>query len=198
MPQTIVLNAKGEVIYNVQAPVTYEQLEALYQQAGGGAAVSAEPATAPAEDFTSSAPIGSDVGNQLQDFTTDLIGGGEFHLADCRGKVVMINLWATYCPPCVEELPYFNDLAAAHPDMEILAIHHATGAKKADGYLADKGWDHLKFAKDSKDKGLFDIVNGSEAMPQTIVLNAKGEVIYNVQAPVTYEQLEALYQKALG
>ena len=198
MPQTIVLNAKGEVIYNVQAPVTYEQLEALYQQAGGGAAVSAEPAAAPAEDFTSSAPIGSDVGNQLQDFTTDLIGGGEFHLADYRGKVVMINLWATYCPPCVEELPYFNDLAAAHPDMEILAIHHATGAKKADAYLADKGWDHLKFAKDSKDKGLFDIVNGSEAMPQTIVLNAKGEVTYNVQAPVTYEQLEALYQKALG
>ena len=34
-------------------------------------------------------------------------------------------------------------------------------------------------------------------MPQTIVLNTKGEVIYNAQTPLTYEQLEALYNKAL-
>ena len=213
MPQTIVLNPKGEVVYNAQSPLTYDQLEALYKAAGGGSEaattatepettaepeVTAEPeaTTAPAADTTSDAPIGADVGNQLADFTTDLIGGGEFHLADHRGQVVFINLWATYCPPCVEELPYFNDLAAAHPDAAILAVHHATGAKKADAFLEDKGWDHLMFAKDSKDKGLFDIVNGSEAMPQTIVLNPKGEVVYNAQSPLTYDQLEALYGMA--
>ena len=145
-----------------------------------------------------SAPLGSDVGNLLPDFTTDLIGGGEFTLSAHRGQVVMINLWATFCGPCVEELPYFDQLKATHPDMEILAIHHTTGAKKAENFLADKGWDHLSFAKDSKDKGLFDIVNGSEAMPQTIVLNKQGVVIYNVQAPVTYEQLEALYSQAVA
>ena len=161
-------------------------------------AVTEEPATVETvEDYTSDAPIGADVGNQLADFTTELLGGGEFHLADYRGKVVFINLWATYCPPCVEELPFFDQLAAEHPDdLVILAIHHRTGAKKAAGYLEDKGWDHLNFANDSKDKGLFDIVNGSEAMPQTIVLNRKGEVIYNVQSPVSYEQLVALYEKA--
>ena len=36
MPQTVVLNRRGEVIYNVQAPVTLEQLEALYHQADDG------------------------------------------------------------------------------------------------------------------------------------------------------------------
>lgn len=157
----------------------------------------AEP-PAPEDDYSSAAPMGSGVGEQLADFTTELIGGGTFHLADHRGEVVIINLWATYCAPCVEELPYFNDLAAKYPDVEILAIHHATGAKKAEKFLADKGWDHLDFATDSKDKGLFDIVNGTEAMPQTIVLNRRGEVIYNAQAPVTYEQLEALAEKGRG
>lgn len=144
------------------------------------------------------AAIGANVGDQLPDFTTDLIGGGEFTLSAHRGQVVMINLWATFCGPCVEELPYFDQLRAAHPDMEILAIHHATGAKKAEKFLADKGWDHLDFARDSKEKGLFDLVNGSEAMPQTIVLNPQGIVMYNVQAPVTYEQLEALYAQAVS
>ena len=143
------------------------------------------------------AVMGADVGNQLPDFTTDLIGGGEFTLSAHRGQVVMINLWATFCTPCVEELPYFDQLKTAHPDMEILAIHHLTGAKKAEKFLSDKGWDHLSFAKDSKEKGLFDLVNGSEAMPQTIVLNPQGIVIYNAQAPVTYEQLEALYSQAV-
>lgn len=152
-------------------------------------AVTAQPAAA---------AIGANVGDLLPDFTTDLIGGGEFMLSAHRGQVVMINLWATFCAPCVEELPYFDQLRAAHPDMEILAIHHATGAKKAEKFLSDKGWDHLDFAKDSKEKGLFDLVNGSEAMPQTIVLNPQGIVMYNAQAPVTYEQLEALYAQAVS
>ncbi|MBR1558824.1 MAG: 4Fe-4S binding protein [Clostridia bacterium] len=153
--------------------------------------------TAPAIEEPAEIAEGADIGQRLPDFTTDLIGGGEFHLADQRGKVVMVNLWATYCPPCVEELPYFNDLAAAHPDdLAVLAIHHATGARKADKYLEDKGWDNLRFAKDGKDKGLFDLVNGSEAVPQTIVLDPGGVVIYNAQAPVTYEHLEALYREA--
>ena len=160
----------------------------------------AEPApTEPAEDLTSDAPLGANEGQQLPDFTTDLIGGGEFHLADYRGKVVVINHWATYCAPCVEELPHFDALAAAHPgDLVVLGIHHPTGAKKAEKFLSDKGWDHILFARDSAEKGLIEMMNGTEAMPRTLVLNKKGEVVYNAQAPVTYEQLEALYSRALS
>ena len=94
------------------------------------------------------------------------------------------------------ELPYYEQLKAAYPDVEILAIHHRAGAKKAEGFLADKGWDHLDFALDSKDKGLFTLLNASDAMPQTIVLNRKGVVIYNAQTPLDYEKLEALYKQA--
>ena len=113
--------------------------------------------------------------------------------------MVIINHWATYCAPCIEELPHFDQLAAAHPDdLAVLAIHHPTGAKKAEKFLADKGWSHILFTKDSKDKGLIEMMNGTEAMPRTLVLNRKGEVIYNVQSPVSYEQLEALYEQALS
>ncbi|MBR6185262.1 MAG: redoxin family protein [Clostridia bacterium] len=155
-------------------------------------AVTEAPADPAADDL-----IGAEVGQHLMDFSTDTLGGGEFRLSDWRGKVVVITLWATYCAPCVEELPFFDRLQAEHPDsLAVLAIHHKIGAKKAEKYLADKGWDHIIFCLDSDEKNLFGIVNGSETMPQTIVLNQKGEVIYNVQAPVTYEQLEALYAQA--
>ena len=125
------------------------------------------------------------------------LDGSEFHLADYRGKPVFINLWATYCGPCVEELPYYEQLKVAYPDVEILAIHNQAGAKKAPAFLEDKGWDHLDFALDSKEKGLLPLLNAADAMPQTIILNPQGIVTYNVQASLNYEKLEALYRQAL-
>ena len=147
-------------------------------------------------ETAASGKIGTGVGDILPDFQTDLLGGGEFHLADYRGKVVIINMWGTTCASCIEELPYYEQLKVEQPDVEILAIHHRIGAKKAEEFLADKGWDHLDFALDSKEKGLYTLLEASDAMPQTIVLNKQGEVTYNVQAPLTHEQLEALVKQA--
>ena len=143
-------------------------------------------------------PVGTEIGNLAPDFSTDLIGGGNFRLSDYRGKVVILNFWGTTCAPCVEELPYFEQLKVNYPDCEILAIHARAGAKKAEGYLSDKGWDHLDFALDSKEKGIQKLLDVSEALPSTIVLNPQGVVTYKAQAPLTYEKLEALYKEALA
>ena len=149
-------------------------------------------------DFASSAPVGYEEGSRLADFSTPLIGGGDFHLADYRGKIVFINLWATFCKPCIAELPYFNQLKDAHPDMEILAVHNGSFTREEEvvSFLADKDWNNIDFSLDDKDQSVFRVVNGSTAMPQTIVLNRKGEVIYNEKRSMTYEMLEELYQRA--
>jgi peroxiredoxin len=44
------------------------------------------------------------VGDQAPEFTLPMYGGGEVSLADLRGKVVLLNFWATWCPPCMKEL----------------------------------------------------------------------------------------------
>lgn len=44
------------------------------------------------------------------------------HLADYRGKVVLLNFWATWCAPCIEELPSLNALQQRLPQVEILAV----------------------------------------------------------------------------
>lgn len=61
--------------------------------------------------------------------------------------------------------------------------------------LSDKGWD-IKFAVDDEDETIFKTVNGSLSLPQTIVLNRKGEVIFNRVGSITPELLEGLYEKA--
>ena len=63
-------------------------------------------------------------GAEAPDFTTGLLGGGEASLSDYRGKVVLVNIWATWCGPCLEEMPSMQRMyeALEGEDFEILAV----------------------------------------------------------------------------
>ena len=65
-------------------------------------------------------------------FTLPDLDGKMVSLADYRGKVVFLNIWATWCPPCVEEMPSMEKLyqALKDEDFEILAVSiDVSGAK---------------------------------------------------------------------
>ena len=161
-------------------------LEAAEEQASMPAAVS----------FDSDAPEGSEPGERLPDFTLPCYGGSEFHLADQRGKIVFINLWATSCTPCKHELPYFSDLYISHEgDIAMLVVHSSMVMDDPEEYLADKGY-AMPFATDDDDDTVAEIVGSTGTFPQTIVLNRRGEVIYNKIGSITPEMLSALYDEA--
>lgn len=144
----------------------------------------------------SDAPVGHDVGEKLEDFEVTCIDGSTFSLLQNRGKVVFINLWATYCGPCVKELPDFMDLYHQHEDeMALLAVHPSMTVEDVGQYVQDKGWD-LPVVVDDDDNSIFKIVNGSMALPQTIVLNRRGEVIYNKVGSVNDKLLTKLFEEA--
>jgi len=149
----------------------------------------------PALTEESDAPVGWEPGQRLADFTAECLDGSTFRLSDCRGKVVFLNLWATWCGPCVQELPYFNALLRDKADAAVLAIHSALTTEDPAAWLADRGY-AMPFTVDSEDERLFQIVHGSATLPQTIVLNRAGEVIYNRVGSVTPELLESLYEQA--
>ena len=158
-----------------------------------------EPVPVQTQVTEETAPVvtGYEEGQQLQDFTIDTIGGGSFTLSEYRGKVVYINLWATYCGPCVQELPYFDEFCKAHSDdVEVLAVHSSVIAKTTpEEFLSDKTYS-IKFAADTSDDLVWNIVNGTSAMPQTIVVDRDGIVIYNEHGSISPQVIEALYSKA--
>ena len=149
----------------------------------------------PDADSESSAAVGYEPGQRLQDFSLECYDGSVFRLEDTRGKVVFINLWATWCTPCIRELPYFDDLLRQHDDVVVLAVHSSLVTDDPAAYLADKGY-ALFFATDMEEGALWRIVNGSTALPQTVVLNRRGEVVYNAVGSVTPEMLAALFEEA--
>ncbi len=62
------------------------------------------------------------VGTPAPDFELTLLDGEVFRLADQRGRVVLIDFWATWCPPCVESLPYLQALYADLPEDQVVFL----------------------------------------------------------------------------
>lgn len=135
-------------------------------------------------------PVGPEVGMLGPDFSIPLYGGGTFDLADTRGTVTVINFWATWCTPCVAELPHFDKLYRTYGDsVEVVAVHSDLITDDVDAYLADYDYT-IHFAQDNS--GVVPAYGGSAMLPQTIILDKDGVIIYNAVGSVTYEFLESL------
>src|SRR5215510_4053262 len=64
------------------------------------------------------------IGQSLPGFSLENDGGRAVRLADLRGKVVVVNFWATWCPPCIEEMPSLDRFARTYAPrgVEVVAI----------------------------------------------------------------------------
>ena len=155
-----------------------------------------EAAAAPANAYASNAPIGTAIGNQLADFTADKLDGTQFHLADTRGKVVILNMWATYCGPCVQELPVFESFQKAHADDVVVFIIHASDPlEDVPAFLAKKGIG-LPCAIDDDDR-IYTLCGANPSiLPHTVVLNRSGEITYNQTGSMSGALLDELFEKA--
>ena len=74
---------------------------------------------------TTGAPPSPREGFSAPDFTLDLLGGGQISLSDLRGKVVLVNFWATWCPPCRAEMPAIEKVYRSFGplELEVLAVN---------------------------------------------------------------------------
>lgn len=93
------------------------------------------------DESVPSGPQGSDlIGLAAPDFALKSNQGGEVRLSQLRGKVVLVNLWATWCPPCREEMPSMEELYQAMKglDFEMLAVNiEENGPQVVPGFLKE-------------------------------------------------------------
>jgi peroxiredoxin len=120
----------------------------------------------------------------------DLTGASRT-LADYRGKVVLLNFWATWCPPCQREMPSLERLRTrmAGRPLEIVAISSAETPEEVKAYLSKMklGFPVL-LDTDSSNTRRWKVF----ALPTTFVLDAEGRVRQVLTGPAEWDEGEAL------
>lgn len=139
------------------------------------------------------AVIGAEVGMQCPDFSVPYYdtAGSSFSPQQSRGRVTVINFWATWCAPCVAEMPYFEKLLACYPeDIALVGIHSNMVTEDVRAFLSQRGW-QMPFAIDM-DGSAMQALGVSNMLPVTVVLDRQGRIVYNQTGSVTFELLESL------
>lgn len=119
-------------------------------------------------------------------------GGNPLKLSDWKGRVVLVNLWATWCAPCRKEMP---DLARLQKELgsdqfEVLAISvDRKGAEASSAFLKDTGADSLKLYVEPTTA----IVNDIQAagLPATLLIDRQGLEIGRLLGPADWASPEA-------
>lgn len=75
------------------------------------------------EDGDSSEDLGLETGKKAPDFELETLDGDKAKLSDYEGERVIVNFWATWCPPCREEIPDLKELYDKEDNLEILAVN---------------------------------------------------------------------------
>lgn len=142
-------------------------------------------------------PIGKEVGMRCPDFTVPMYGdGGIYTLSEHAGKVRVLNFWATWCTPCVGELPYFAQIHQEYGDtIEVLAMHSDMVTDDVQAFIDAEGLD-LWFALDETGS-VIKSLGGSTQLPMTVVVDQNGKIVYNQVGSVTYEKLKSLIDPLL-
>lgn len=124
------------------------------------------------------------------DFSMNLVNskGEMVSLDQFRGKVVFINIWATWCPPCIAEMPGINSLYNEVKDEGVVFLMLSVDEdfEKAKRFNEKKGFDFEVYKVDGGIPRMY----YSESIPTTFVISAKGELALTHKGMASYNTTE--------
>jgi len=122
-------------------------------------------------------------GMPAPDFTLPNLDGKMVRLADYKGSVVLLNIWATWCPPCVEEMPSMEKLyqELEGEDFKILAVSiDVSGAKAVIPFMKKH---RLSFAALTDNEGAIKSLYQTTGVPETFIIDKDGIIVEKIIGP---------------
>ena len=112
---------------------------------------------------------------RVEDFTLENADGGTFQLSEHRGKVVFINFWATWCPPCREEMPAMERLfqRSQKGDLVMLAVSVDADPRAVAQFLNEQ---HFTFTVGLDPKMELANTYGVRALPASFIVDRQGRL----------------------
>jgi thiol-disulfide isomerase/thioredoxin len=127
---------------------------------------------------------------------TDL-NGHEVSSAQLKGKVVVVDFWATWCVPCIGEIPGYIKLQKKYADKGLVIVGVSVDQKKPDyvrKFVKAKG---MNYTIAMADDTIADTFGGFDVIPTTFLINREGRIINRKTGAVPEDQYEKLIEQAL-
>lgn len=112
-------------------------------------------------------------------------------LANFSGKVVLLNVWATWCIPCRKEMPTLDRLQAelGGPDFEVIALSiDRAGPEVVRKFFGEIGIEHLALHIDASSKAMFTL--GVVGLPTTLLIDREGKEVGRLIGPAEWDSPE--------
>ena len=134
---------------------------------------------------------------RLPDLTFEDADGKPRKLSDWRGRIVLVNLWATWCVPCRKEMPALESLQTrlGGPDFEVVAVNIDTrDPEKPRNFLKEANLTRLGYFTDPKAKVFQDLKAISRAlgMPTSVLVDGEGCEIATLAGPAEWSSDDAI------
>ncbi len=136
-------------------------------------------------------------GAQVPDFEMTLLNGESASFDDFRGKKVLLNFWATWCGPCVGEMPALQRLAEEYPEeLVILAVDCGEDQATVQAFIDDNGYT-FPVVLDSDDT-IGSLFGGVTSIPMTVIIDEKGNILSSSAGAADADTMYETYMSALG
>ncbi|WP_422350607.1 TlpA family protein disulfide reductase [Flagellimonas sp.] len=134
--------------------------------------------------------IAEDERETLENYHWNLVDldGNQLNFEHTRGKVVLVNFWATWCPPCVAELPSMDRLHAAYKDKVVFAFVANDKKEKVQSFLARREFDLPVYFETSRTPDLL----VSRSIPATFILDKSGAIVVREIGAVQWDSEETM------
>lgn len=118
------------------------------------------------------------VGQMAPDFTAKDIDGNTVRLSDFRGQVVLLDFWATWCGPCLPEVPYLAEIHLAHGNgtVQIIGVSLDTKLDALREFIEEHEMDWPEIVQDKKWKGALSKLYAVDRIPRTFLINKEGRI----------------------
>jgi thiol-disulfide isomerase/thioredoxin len=121
--------------------------------------------------------------------------GALVRLSDYRGRVVVVNFWATWCEPCREEMPALQRVAVSEPEVVFLAVDLQESGDRARSFLDQLALDRLQLVLDTD--GATTRRFGVLTLPSTFFIDRDGVIRHlEIGGPLSEEKIRAGIAKA--
>lgn len=123
------------------------------------------------------------------------MAGKQLKLTDYKGKWVLVNYWATWCPPCLEEVPDLVNLYDGHKDKDLVVIGVAFGyksAKEVDKFVDDMLMSYPIVLGDDKVAAQ---IGSADVLPTTYIYDPQGKLVKVKRGLVSRQYVEEIIGK---